>query len=85
MLPQATQTENRSFIKYLLNLINESITNSLEKQIISKEQYLQTLEKFKNAIPEVYNAVKDSADSFFLKDYQIPYRPIYEQIETVNV
>ena len=31
MLPQATQTENRSFIKYLLNLINDSITQSLEK------------------------------------------------------
>jgi len=30
MLPMATQTENRSFIKYLLNLINESITQQLE-------------------------------------------------------
>ena len=79
MLPQATQTENRSFIKYLLNLINEAITQQLERQIISKEQYLHTLEKFKNAIPEVYNNVKDSADSFFIKEHQISHRPIYEQ------
>ena len=30
MLPQQTQTENRSFIKHLLTLINEAIMRQLE-------------------------------------------------------
>lgn len=46
MIPQQTQTENRSFIKYLLNLINEAMTHQLDMQMMSKDQYLSTIEKF---------------------------------------
>jgi|688.fasta_scaffold356430_1 hypothetical protein len=46
MIPQQTQTENRSFIKYLLNLINEAMTHQLDMQMISKDQYLATIKKF---------------------------------------
>lgn len=59
MLEQTTQTENRSFIKYLLHLINETITAQLEAQMLTKEQYLAALDRFSGAIPEVYNQVKD--------------------------
>jgi hypothetical protein len=30
MIPEATQTENRSFLKYLFELINEAMTIKLE-------------------------------------------------------
>ena len=44
-LPQSTQTENRSFIKYLLTLINEAIMRRIEHQSIQMSK-----DEFKDAI-----------------------------------
>ena len=69
MLPQSTQTENRSFIKYLLRLINETMVKNLEERAIemSGDEFAQTYNKFAHVTQDVYNQIKGQSDTFFIK------------------
>lgn len=70
MLTQETQTENRSLIKYLLTLINETMMRQLQDQAnrISKEEFDEALEQFQQVIPNVYDQVKEQSDTFFVEE-----------------
>ena len=70
MLTQETQTENRSLIKYLLTLINETIMKQLEAQSImmTQEDFHKTVKQLSEAIPNVYEQVKQQSDTFFIDE-----------------
>lgn len=69
MLTQETQTENRSLIKYLLTLINDTIMRQIEEQSVqmTNQQFKETVDLYKEAIPSVYNQVKEQSDTFFVE------------------
>ena len=70
MLTQETQTENKSLIKYLLTLINETMMRQLEDQSVrmTKEEFQENVEQLTKLIPNVYNQVKQKSDTFFIDE-----------------
>ena len=69
MLPQSTQTENKSLIKQLLQWINEAMMRQLENESMhmNQDEFMETLDRYKAVIPDVYSRVKDQSDTFFIK------------------
>ena len=70
MLTQETQTENRTLIKYLLTLINETIMKQLEEQSVrmTKEDFQLQVDHYTQAIPQVYENVRNKSDQFFVEE-----------------
>jgi len=68
MLTQQTQTENRSLIKQLLTLINETIMQQLSEQAarMSKEEFEEAVDLLKQTVPTVYDKVRAQSDTFFI-------------------
>ena len=73
MLTQETQTENRTLIKQLLTLINETLMQQLQEQSVrmSVQDFQETVNQFRAAIPAVYEQIREKSETFFMDNSQL--------------